>query len=60
MSDSLLLLTGIAVFSLMLIGVFLTAMEYKRLEKNSRLSNSDNSHSSTSRAQKTGAGSEGD
>ena len=32
MSDALLLLTGITVFSLMLIGVVLTAMEYKQLE----------------------------
>ena len=35
MSDSVLLLTGIAVFSLMAIGVVLTALEYYELQKKS-------------------------
>lgn len=60
MSDTLLLLTGIAVFSLMLIGVILTAMEYKQLERRSRLSSRDKSVSSTSNTQKTGTMSESD
>lgn len=60
MSDTLLLLTGIAVFSLMLIGVVLTAIEYKQLERRSRLSSRDKSVSSTSNTQKTGTMSESD
>lgn len=60
MSDALLLLTGIAVFSLMLIGVVLTAIEYKQLERRSRLSSRDKSVSSTSNTQKTGTMSESD
>ena len=60
MSDSLLLLTGIAVFSLMLIGVVLTAMEYKQLERNSGSSDRNKSDSSTSKAHRTGTGPESD
>jgi hypothetical protein len=57
MNDTYLLLTGIAVFSLMLIGVVLTHIEYKQLERNSSSSNPEKADS-YSKAQKTGTGSE--
>jgi hypothetical protein len=57
MNDTYLLLTGIAVFSLMLIGVVLTAIEYKHLEKNSRSANFEIADSYSS-AQKTDTGPE--
>lgn len=42
MSDTYLLITGIGVFGLMLIGVVLTALEYRQLEKNDKASKSEN------------------
>lgn len=56
MNDTYLLLTGIVVFSLMLIGVVLTAVEYKQLEKNSRSSGIEKAETSTSKAQRNGSG----
>ena len=41
MSDGYLLFVGILVFSLMTIGVVLTSMEFKRLEKEQADSNMD-------------------
>ena len=35
MSDAVMLLTGLAVFSLMLIGVVLTAVEFGQVQRNS-------------------------
>lgn len=50
MSDPVLLFTGIAVFSLMLIGVVLTALEYHQLQKKSSLSNRKTPGPSTAEA----------
>lgn len=54
MSDSYLLLTGIVVFGLMLIGVVLTAMEFKELKNRSRSAERDNAQLSTPSVQGLG------
>jgi len=60
MSDSVLLLTGIAVFSLMLIGVVLTALEFKQMQKKNLSSNREKSTPTASRSHGPGAGPQGD
>jgi hypothetical protein len=60
MSDSVLLLTGIAVFSLMLVGVVLTVLEFKQLRKQSLPSNRGKTAPTVSRPHGPGAGPKGD
>jgi hypothetical protein len=43
MSDTFLLLTGTAVFSLMLIGVVLTVLEFNQMQKNGDSTNREKS-----------------
>lgn len=55
MNDSVLLLTGIAVFSLMLIGIALTVLEFKQLRKKEHSSNREKSDSPASGTRESGA-----
>lgn len=55
MNDTYLLLIGIAVFSLMLIGVVLTVMEFKQVDRDGGSSGVKKAAASTSGAQRVGS-----